>query len=469
MATDLNDRVINSILGSASEDPGAIAQRLNISRMQVVSILAHHKLSQQRVVEREEVDVESAEHEYDHEDDIDTDYDAGSSKDADEDENCGDNDERQLGDYFIGEDVELETPEYWTPGAKERVSNPHLMVMGESGTGKTYALQCLIAEMAHQGIPSIIFDYGQSFESDSLEPVFQKYFHPKEYPIGEKGLSLNPLEIFDKDVKGPKQVATRVADVFNEVFRIGDIQRKVLIEAILAVYIDHGIMPDDEKTWKKSPPNLSSLQQKIDECAGDKEYSNKSNAASLSARMTTFFMLASFNESGWSWDALIDDPESKVQILQFRGLEGKTQRVLVEMLLWHMFFHLKSHGQGRLRLFCVLDEAHHLSFRESGPLASLLREARKFGIGIIFASQQPEDFSPTAYSNSASKLIFTTADPQLKVSKYIVGKAADFGRPEDVRDVISNLKPHDALLISGKRNKTVHIADFPTRTTYWDV
>ena len=46
--------------------------------------------------------------------------------------------------------------------------NPHLMIMGESGSGKTYAVQCLVAELAQRKVPSILFDYGQSFELQHL-------------------------------------------------------------------------------------------------------------------------------------------------------------------------------------------------------------------------------------------------------------------------------------------------------------
>jgi DNA helicase HerA-like ATPase len=178
-------------------------------------------------------------------------------------------------------------------------------------------------------------------------------------------------------------------------------------------------------------------------------------------------MLASFRPGKWSWDELIENKAARVHVLQFRGLEGKTQRVLVEVLLWHLFFHLKSHGQQSLRVFLVLDEAHHLSFRETGPLNGLLREARKFGLGIIFASQQPEDFSPVAYSNSASKLVFQTSDPKLKVSKFLAGKVENFNRPEEIRDAIGGLPRGEALFITRNRGLRVRIADFAKRTTLW--
>jgi DNA phosphorothioation-dependent restriction protein DptH len=367
---------------------------------------------------------------------------------------------------FLGDEVEYSSPVYWEPRNTSAVPNPHLMIMGESGFGKTYATQCLIAELARTGVPSVIFDFGQGFESETLDPMFLKVCNPAEHLIGEQGLALNPLQIFEKDVQGPNAVATRLADIFDAAFRLGDIQRKVLVEAALHAFDDVGITRADPNTWKLAPPTVDQLRQVLDALAGDKQYASAKNALSLSARLMTFFMLTQFRDDAtWSWDDILTG--SRVHILQFRGLEGKTQRVLVEMLLWHLFFHLKAQGQNALRVYCVLDEAHHLSFRDTGPVNALLREARKFGVGLIFASQQPADFSDVAYSNTASKLIFQTADQALKVSKFLAPKVATYSSPEEIRDAIGDLPRGCALFISRNKGDVVEIAPFARRATLW--
>ncbi len=370
---------------------------------------------------------------------------------------------------YIGNDKEFGDALYWNPQSAATVQNPHMMIVGESGSGKTYAVQCLTAELARRGLPTIIFDYAQGFELENLDDVYKKYVNVHEYRIGEEGISLNPLQIFPKDVKGPASVATRVSDVFDAVYHLGHIQRKVLIEAILTTFEKAGILTTVPSTWKNDPPNFGQLQQTLDDLASDKQYANAKNAVGLAARLTTFFMLSSFNsgDQGWSWESLFADPNHRVHILQFRGLEGKTQKVTLEILLWHLFFYLKSHGQGKLRIYCVLDEAHHLSFREGGPIDLLLREARKFGLGIIFASQQPEDFSEVAFSNSASKLVFQTTDPNLKVSRFILAKCSNYESAEQIHDVIAVLNQGDALFVTKNRGHEVRIADLRTRATLW--
>ena len=53
-------------------------------------------------------------------------------------------------------------PVYWHFG-DARLANRHLLVFGTSGSGKTYGMQCLLAEMACAGLRSLIIDYTNGF------------------------------------------------------------------------------------------------------------------------------------------------------------------------------------------------------------------------------------------------------------------------------------------------------------------
>jgi DNA phosphorothioation-dependent restriction protein DptH len=454
-------------LADQQKEPAEIAQILNLKKVQVSTLLAYHKQLETKADEAAEptevelpepveapIEVEpppkvavEAKHMTPEEEEEETVKDHG---------------------VYVGDD-EYSDAIYWNPQDAATVTNPHLMIMGESGSGKTYAVQCLVAELAQRKVPSILFDYGQSFELQSLDPAFKKFVGIREHLIGEEGLPINPLQIFATDTQGPKSVATRVSDVFDAAYHLGDIQRKVVIDAIRSAFEKAGISETNSASWTKDLPTLLALQNVLEEMSTNKEYPQYKNAAGVAARLMTFFMLTSFRSDSekWSWDSLLKDSKHKVHALQFRGLEGKTQRVLVELLLWHLFFYLKSTGLSPLRLYCVLDEAHHLSFREGGPVDSLLREARKFGLGVMFASQQPEDFSPPAYSNTASKLVFQTSDPTLKVSKRLATKCSNYSSPEDIKNVISVLTQGRAFFITKNRGHVVALADFKKRATLW--
>jgi len=87
---------------------------------------------------------------------------------------------------------------------------------------------------------------------------------------------------------------------------------------------------------------------------------------------------------------------NRVFLIQLKGLEYSLERAVTEFLLWNLIGYIEALGPSPLRCFIVLDEAHKLSFDQGSPVEKLLREGRKFGLGLILASQQPEDFSTVA-------------------------------------------------------------------------
>lgn len=259
--------------------PLDIARQLGLKRSQVVAILAHRKIQQQvgtdpRSMNKDRLTLEISS------DAKEQELEVPPQRRQKPEETQSEETRQQDHEYgvLIGSDQEYGDPIFWRPQDARRVPNPHLMIMGESGSGKTYAVQCLMAELAQLGIPSVVFDYGQGFESHTLEPVFSKYTAPEEYVLGEQGVALNPLEIFPADIHGPKSVATRVADMFDAVYQLGAIQRKVLLDAILRVFAVAGISSDDKATWKRPAPNLAALQDALEELAADKSYVNAKNA-----------------------------------------------------------------------------------------------------------------------------------------------------------------------------------------------
>jgi len=81
---------------------------------------------------------------------------------------------------LLGVDAENNNEVFWNPDPDSGSANPHVLVLGESGFGKTYTITCLLAELARQDITSVVFDYGQGFSLDSLPDEFVDNTHPVE-------------------------------------------------------------------------------------------------------------------------------------------------------------------------------------------------------------------------------------------------------------------------------------------------
>jgi hypothetical protein len=370
---------------------------------------------------------------------------------------------------LIGVDLEDGTPVVWNPSPEHGSANPHVLIVGESGFGKTYATACLIVELARLGLPSIIFDYGQGFTPETAPPGFFEWAKPIQVQASQTGIAINPLQIFPSDQHGPVNVAQRVADTFARVYvQIGVQQHAVLRQAVLDILADHGILPASPETWEKPLPAFRALEAKLAEYANTVGNPQRRLAASVAAHISTVFVFNTFRPNGGflDWIEIIGKSRPPF-IIRLNGLEHSLERVVTEFLLWNMLGFIEAQGPGPLQCFVVLDEAHKLSFSVGSPVEKLLREGRKFGVGVILASQQPEDFSPVAFANTATKLVFQVGDAGGAISRQLYRKVRNLSTVFDPADVITKLPRGHAYVVSENVGRIARIETFEEREARW--
>jgi len=364
----------------------------------------------------------------------------------------------------LGTDAETDETIYWNPDPSRGSANPHVLVLGESGFGKTYSICCLVSELAQRGVTSIVFDYGQGFSLESAPTEFLENVRPVEIEASRDGININPLQPFPSDLHGPINVAQRIADTFQRVYpRLGIQQHAILRQAVLDSMRQAGIAADDPSTWGNDLPAFSSIRKILDEYASDSQNPHRRQAAEVGSHVSTVFVFNTFRTSGrtLSWVDLMN--EGGVFIIQLRGLEHSLERIVTEFLLWNFIGFVESLGPGPLRTFAVLDEAHKLAFDTGSPVEKLLREGRKYGLGLILASQQPEDFSPVAFSNTATKLVFQVGDERSTVSRQIHRKLRNEHTFNDVLEIITKLPRGWTYAVTENVGRVVQITSLADR------
>src|SRR5256714_11466894 len=161
------------------------------------------------------------------------------------------------------------------------------------------------------------------------------------------------------------------------------------------------------------------------------------------------------------------EARNRVVVLQLQGLEHSLERVVTEFLLWNLIGYIEALGPGPLRCFAVLDEAHKLAFGPGSAVEKLLREGRKFGLGLILASQQPEDFSPVAFANTATKIVFQVGDARSTISRQLHRKIKNSHSFGDVYQLITKLPRGFAYVVTENIGKIARIASFEERAKRW--
>src|SRR5581483_50962 len=117
-------------------------------------------------------------------------------------------------------------------------------------------------------------------------------------------------------------------------------------------------------------------------------------------------------------------------------------------------------GPAPLRCFVVLDEAHKLAFGSGSPVEKILREGRKFGLGVILASQQPEDFSTVAFANTATKIVFQTADNSGHVSRELHRKVRNGHSQEYISKTLGTLPRGSAYVVIANTGHVTRMLSF---------
>lgn len=366
-------------------------------------------------------------------------------------------DKSVYGDIIVGYTDSLE-PVFWNP---INSPNPHLMIVGESGFGKTYGITGLICELSKINLPTIIIDYSKSYSTKNFPDKFRKPTILREINVSKNGISLNPLDIRSSDERGPLSVAVRVSETFNRIYRIGVHQAALLRDVIIDVYKKKGIYEKEQKSWAKQAPYLSDINSELISISEDEEDSRHNSADKTRSHISNFFVYNTFNAQGsnFNWNEAMGS--NKITILQLSGLEGKIQKVITEFLLWDLYAFISHQGESKLKCFLVLDEAHNLKFDPGTPVDKIVREARKFGLAAILASQQPEDFSGPVFSSTGTKICFQVAEEKGKFVQRIASKCNK--SQNEVRQILSTLPKAHAFLLSKNTGYICRIASFEER------
>ena len=311
---------------------------------------------------------------------------------------------------------------YWEFGHPE-LPNRHLLIFGASGTGKTYTIQAIMAELSKFGINSLIVDYSSGFTNKQLEPAIVERLAPTQHVVRQEPLPINPfrkqcdyvdeIPLYDTSAN----IAQRVTGVFSEVFTLGEQQKAVLYEAIQSGVEDVG-----------SQFNLQMLMSRI-EAVKQEGGVTAIPATTVANKMRPFVDMNPFGEEEpESWERLFLDPVSNCHILQLAGFMKDSGRLITEFSLIDLYWFYKTRGTKDKPRVIVLDEIQNLDHRLESPLGQFLTEGRKFGISLILATQTLSNFTKDEKGRlfqASHKLFFKPADTEIKTFAQLLADATN--------------------------------------------
>lgn len=300
-------------------------------------------------------------------------------------------------------DTEVEqNPVCWTPGV---VGSPHLFILGIPGQGKSWTVTRILCELAKSDVSCLVFDFHGQFGEPSnpfglaSAPVVWDAAH---------GLPFTPFEgDLESRGEGWRTSCFTVAEIFQYVCELGDIQRDVVYQALCDCYEDVGFGGDRPERL----PTVEEVKTRIGEVESERAIRNVLPRCRPLLDLGLFKDVASDNgalQGILQQSHVLDLHNLNLEVLQLAAGAFLLRKVYKEMFRW---------GEAdRLRLVIVLDEAHRLAKDISLP--KLMKEGRKFGVAVVVASQGLADYHPDVVGNAGTKVIFRTNFP---MSRKVAG------------------------------------------------
>jgi hypothetical protein len=258
------------------------------------------------------------------------------------------------------------------------------------------------------------------------------------------GIDINPLEIPMDPHSSNKQnymkVVYQVSTSLAKIFGLGDIQCAILRDGIAQAYAINGFIAGDRTTWNSTAPNL----RQIWEILKHMETTQGGNVRNLNLRIQPLFETGVFVENGsYGFDQVLKQPT----IIRLSNLATPELMIAVaRFVLQKIYSVMLSQGPtDKLRLFAVVDEAHKLSYDET--LTELIREARKYGVGILLASQSVKDFDRIVFDMVGTKISLQLEGEDARVMSENLGLLNKDER-DQTRHIILHQPPHTALIRS---------------------
>lgn len=319
-------------------------------------------------------------------------------------------------DIYLGKNAITGVAMSWNPFKQvpARLTNQHLLVVGKSGSGKSETTKAIIWELGRRGVPSIIFDFqGEYASGEFFDAVQPQVFNAMD------GLPVNPLELPIDPLTGKKkppiEMVFRLADTLNKVFGgSGEIQLGILREAIEECYVQQGIVSSDPATWDKAPPTLEMLAAVLDHWSHDRGV----QVRNLLVRLQPLFKSGIFKQGKTSFT--FDDLFQRTTVLLMTSGIKDLMLAASRFMLDKVYAAMLTRGVTRdLRVMVVVDEAHKLCGDET--ITSLIKEARKYGLGLVLSSQETRDFHPSIFANTGTLISLALEDADASVMANHLG------------------------------------------------
>ena len=313
--------------------------------------------------------------------------------------------------------------------------NPHLLIAGLPGMGKTTCLLNLCRQMVTAGVHPIIFSYHQDIDERLVDLVTSVRF------VDFDGLGFNPLTVSNPEsARAYLDVAGSLRDIFAAIYpELGDLQCESIRRAIKESFSEAGWTGSEAGARE---PDFSRFVEIL-----RAEPKPDRGLRTLLARLTElddygFFDIGETRESLWKSD--------RPTVVRIHTTQNDAlQRAFASLVFYGLYKDMFRRGiQERITHALIFDEAHRAAGLKLIP--TMAKECRKYGISLVLASQEARDFDMSLFSAVANYLVLRLTEAD---AKALVRNVATARQERTLIDKIKQMDRFRALYFGEGRQR----------------
>ncbi len=271
--------------------------------------------------------------------------------------------------------------------------SPHGLIAGVSGHGKSVTTRNIVHGFSKSNVPTIIFDFHG--EMNQISGVEVNYID-----VGTSGLPFSPFS-FNREIPMPITAAAQeISEILRNIGGLGDIQTAHVRAALINIYNAKGL--SDQNCLGEEIPNMQDFITELE------RIQSTNRGRNALERLNWFTSFGLFRENAQVKFNVLDSRGAVFDLSRYPQEEVKLtagsfilKKIYNEMFLWGR--------SDRLKLALILDEAHRLATDPTIP--KLMKEGRKYGVSLLLASQNLDDFAPEVIQNAGLRVAFRNNHP----------------------------------------------------------
>ncbi len=278
----------------------------------------------------------------------------------------------------------------------EMLLSHHVIVLGTTGSGKSYFCSILTEELLDKGYPVLIVDPHNEYSSLAKPNLI------KEKQLREQGLAPKPYKIhryiISRETKhGESTLTVKLSDIdpeaLAEICNMTDIQSDLIYLAYKKMISEKG-----------ENATIDDLYLAIEKIAYEYRFV-QSTLLAVKRRLAVLEELQILGP-GFKPEKIIKP--STATIINLSGeMNERAKRVLIAIILKKIF---QARKEGKIPpLMIIVDEGHRFAPQDKETyskkvLSTIAREGRKFKIGLCIASQRIVGLDKDIFSQCGTKI-----------------------------------------------------------------